>query len=131
MKAFGKPFQLLTFCLNDLLLFLQGTIAYLLGFFISFVITFDLGHPGIVQNKGVIRDIIKKDLIMRDNNKSSVVIGQIAFQPNSGLQIQVIGRLIEQDQIILIRQHPGQLGAHLPSTGKMGNGFMEICFFKT
>src|SRR3989338_6907113 len=113
VKTLGETFQLFAFFFNDLALFFQGAQARDLFLFVQFVIALDLGHFDVFQNDGVIGDIVEEDLVVRNDDERSVVFGQISFEPQRGLQVKIIGRLVEQKQVVTGGQQFGQLGAHL------------------
>ena len=45
---------------------------------------------------------------MTDNDESTLVIGQIMFQPGNAVNVQVVGGLIQHQQFRLFQQHLGQ-----------------------
>ena len=56
---------------------------------------------------------------MGDNNDSFGIVLHIAFQPFDGLQIQVVGRLIQQQDIRFGQQQPDKRDPGLLSAGKL------------
>ena len=43
---------------------------------------------------------------------------QIFFQPVAGFEIEMVGGLVEQQQVGLLQQQLGERDAHLPAAGK-------------
>ncbi len=63
---------------------------------------------------------------MRDQHEGERIIGQILLQPVAGFQIQVIGRLVQQQQVRLFEQQFGQRDAHLPAAGEFLGAALPI-----
>ena len=61
---------------------------------------------------------VQKIAVVRNQDEGEGVIGQILLQPVAGFQIQVIGGLVEQQQVGLLEQQLGERDAHLPAAGK-------------
>ena len=56
---------------------------------------------------------------MGDKNVAEGITLEIVFEPVAGLQIQVVGRLVQQQQIRLGQQQLGQRDAHLPAAAEL------------
>ena len=52
---------------------------------------------------------------MTNHDQGSGLLLQIVFQPLNGLHIQVVGGLVEQQQIRILKQDFAERDAHLPS----------------
>ena len=73
----------------------------------------DDGH---VEEKAVVR-----------NQHEGVRIGfQIRFQPVARFEIEVVGRLVEQQQIGLFEQQLGERDAHLPAAGELFHAALPV-----
>ena len=57
---------------------------------------------------------------MGDKQQTAAKLQQLLFQPLNGVQIQMIGRLIKQQQIRLADQRPAQQHPPPPATGQLG-----------
>ena len=55
---------------------------------------------------------------MADENDRVRVLAQVAFEPVAGVEVQVIGRLVEQQQAGTPQKELGQRDAHLPAARK-------------
>ncbi len=62
---------------------------------------------------------VKKIAIVRDQDVAVGIAVEIVLQPIAGFEVQVVGRLVEQQQAGLLQQQLGQRDAHLPSAGKL------------
>ena len=56
---------------------------------------------------------------MRDQNESVGIAVKIVFEPVAGFQVEVVGGLVEQQQVGLCQQQLGQRNAHLPAAGEL------------
>ena len=52
---------------------------------------------------------------MRDDELDGRMAQQLAFQPQYGVQVQVVGGFVQQQQVAGRHQHAGQVQAHLPA----------------
>ncbi len=55
---------------------------------------------------------------MRNENESIGISGQVLLKPVTGFEIEMIGRLVEQQQIGLLQQKFCEGDAHLPAPGE-------------
>jgi hypothetical protein len=60
--------------------------------------------------------------VMADDDDRMGIFRQIAFQPQRPFQIKVVGRLIQQQQVGLRKQHPRQRHPHPPPAREIGTG---------
>ena len=63
---------------------------------------------------------------MRDQDTSVGIIVQVFFQPVAGLEVQVVGGFVEQQQVGFFQQQFGQGDAHLPAAGEFFRAAMPI-----
>ena len=69
---------------------------------------------------------VKEIAVMGDNQHPAAVILQEAFQPLDHLDVQVVGRLIQKEEIRLPQQGLGQADAGLLSPGEVLDIFLEL-----
>ena len=55
---------------------------------------------------------------MRDQDEGIGIVRQIVFQPVAGFEVEMVGRLVEQQKIRFLQQQLGQRQPHLPAAGK-------------
>ena len=70
--------------------------------------------------------LVQEVAVVRDDQDRSVPILQVRFQPFDGFDIQVVGGLIQQQQVGVGKQQPGQQGAGALPAGKLGQGALVI-----
>ena len=63
-------------------------------------------------------DGVEKFAVMADDDQRAVVALQPAFQPDQRVQVEVVGRLIKQQQVGGTHQRARQLQTHAPAAGK-------------
>ena len=67
-------------------------------------------------------DFVDRDVqeiaVVRDQHVGERIVGQVLLQPVARFQIQVIGGLVQQQQVRLFEQQLGQRDAHLPAARK-------------
>ena len=73
---------------------------------------------GVVQMQGDAGDRVEKFPVMADDDQRAFIALQPGFQPDQGVEVQVIGRLVKQHQIGRTHQRPRQLQAHAPAARK-------------
>ena len=61
---------------------------------------------------------VEEIAVVRDEDKGVGIAAQILFQPVAGFEIEMVGGLVEQEQIRLLQQQLGERDAHLPAAGK-------------
>ncbi len=64
--------------------------------------------------------------VMRDHQDGAGVVQQVALEPEQGDEIEVVGRLVEHQQIRLHDEELGEVGAHHPAAGIFAGGFREV-----
>src|SRR5262249_5105802 len=69
---------------------------------------------------------IEKVSIMGNQNQRKGIILQILFQPVARFQVQVVGRLVEQQKAGLLQQELGQSYTHLPPTAEVFTGPVPV-----
>ena len=76
-------------------------------------------QPLVPDLHGAVDGHIEKIAVVGDQNVTEGIVLQVVFEPVAGLQIEVIGRLIEQQQVRLGKQQFGQSDSHLPTSTEL------------
>ena len=61
---------------------------------------------------------VEQAAVVRDHQGGAGEFGEPGFQPQRGFQVQMVGRLVQQQQVGLGEQGGGQRHAHAPAAGK-------------
>ena len=125
-EAFDKLFGLG----NELLLFVVGLLLLFAAFLAKFQV-FGVVHLVVVNAShghldGTGGDVVHKLAVVADDDYRLSVIDEEVFQPLDGLDVQVVGRLVEQQHVGLLEKQLGQLDAHAPTTAEVACGTAEI-----
>ena len=70
-------------------------------------------HMGDAVDGGV-----EKFAVVRHQQNAAGIARQILFQPDDGFEVEVVGRLVEQQQIGAVHQRARQIEAHAPAAGE-------------
>ncbi len=62
-----------------------------------------------------VHDGVQEEAVVRDQDHRVRVVVQVLLEPVAGVEIEVIGRFVEQEQVGLRQQQLGQRDAHLPA----------------
>lgn len=71
-------------------------------------------------------DAVEEVPIMRDDDQGAGVTLEPVFQPDDGVQIQMVGRFIEQQEVGRAHQRLCQVEAHTPATGEAGDRLIHL-----
>ena len=71
-------------------------------------------------------DIVEEGAVVADQHHGIGPGGKELLQPLDGLDVQVIGRLVQQEDVGLHQQELGQLDTHAPPTGELAGGTVEV-----
>ena len=64
---------------------------------------------------------------MRDQaQRHGGYIGEIAFEPVAGGEVEVVGGLVEKEQVGLCEEQLGERNAHLPATGEFFDAALPV-----
>ena len=121
-EAVDKQLQVRDFALLLLvrrLLHLQGSRS--LAFELGVVPLVELERT-VVDVADVAHGVVQKLPVMGDQQKRAAVARQPLLQPQHGIQIEVVGRLIEEQQVRARHQRLRQIQAHAPTAGELRDG---------
>ena len=71
-------------------------------------------------------DAVHKLAVVADDNHRLGTVNQEVFQPLDGFNVEVIGRLVEQQHIRILQQELCQLNTHSPSTAEVTRRLVEV-----
>ena len=76
--------------------------------------------------EGAVGYIINKGTVVAHQDHCPTPRGQQLLQPLYRLNVQMVGRLVEQQHVGTAQQDLGQLDAHAPSAGELARGAVEV-----
>jgi hypothetical protein len=65
-----------------------------------------------------------------DNHHRSRVFPEVTFEPNHGVEIEVVRRLVEKEKVRLEQEQTAEGEPHQPAAGEMGEGAVEVLFLE-
>ena len=75
-----------------------------------------------IEMQDVIDGLVQQVAVVRDDDRGARIALEIVVEPDRALDVEVVGRLVEQQQVGLREQHRGQRHAHPPAAGEVGAG---------
>ena len=82
----------------------------------------------VADLKNIIDERVQKGAVVRDHQDRAGIIFEIILEPAERFEIQVIGRLIEHQEVGFHDEEPGEVRAHDPTAAHGFGGTMEIGF---
>ena len=89
------------------------------------------GDATVLEGRHVIHAGIHKGTVVGDYQHGAVVGGDEAAQPLDTFEVEVVGGLVEQQDVGMAEEQLGQRDTHLPATGELGTRLIEIRGLKT
>ena len=74
----------------------------------------------LIEMQDLVDRAVQQIFIVADNQNCVWVTNQIAFKPDGTLKVQIVCRLIEQQEIRLREQYSSQSHTHLPTAREIG-----------
>ena len=74
----------------------------------------------------VVADAVEEVAVVSDQHQRARVAAQPLFEPIEGVDIQVVGRFVEQQHVGWHEQRTGKVGAHAPATGERTHGLIQF-----
>ncbi|MNS57998.1 hypothetical protein D3C72_909030 [compost metagenome] len=81
---------------------------------------------GVGDVQGDVGHGVEKLAVVADDDHGAGVLLQPGFEPHQGVQVQVVGRFVEQQQVARAHQRAGQLQAHAPAAREAVDGLVEL-----
>ena len=79
----------------------------------------------------LVGQLIEKIAVVRNHEDGAGILAQVFLEPLQGFQVQMVGRLVQHQQVRLLHQQAGQVRAHHPAAAHLAQGPMEILFAET
>src|SRR6185312_5449874 len=76
-------------------------------------------QPLLAEMKDVIDDLVEELPVVADEQQRVAIAAQEIGEPQRGFEIEVIGRLVEQQQLGLGEKHAGKRDTHTPAAGEI------------
>ena len=112
----------------SLLLLFAAFLAQLQVFGVVDLIVVDAAHGHFDGAGG---DVVHKLTVVADDNDCLSAADKEIFEPLNGLDVQMVGRLVEQQHIGLLQEQLGQLDTHAPAATEVAGRTIEVVAHKT
>ena len=87
------------------------------------------GAPAQFEDAGA--EGVQERAVVRDDDEAARVPGEVLLEPEQGLQIEMVRRLVQEEEGRLAHQQAGQMGAHDPAAGKRLGELVTVALAKT
>ena len=84
------------------------------------------GDGAAVDLDGDFGDGAEQVAVVRDEGQRALEAAQETLQPLHGGEVEVVGGLVEEEELGFGGQHAGELGAHAPAAGEGREGAVEV-----
>ena len=84
------------------------------------------GNAAVLERGHVVDAGVHKGAVVADDEDGAVVVGDKAAQPLDTLEVQVVGGLVQQQQVGMAQEELCQCDAHLPAAGELGARALKI-----
>ena len=109
------------------LLDFQGALA---GDQVIIVVSPMMDHFSRFNGEYAVGDLVQKGAVVGCDHHSAGKGGKILLEPQVCLKVEVVGRLVQQEQIGVPKQQPGQLGPHDPTAAELAHIAGEVAFLE-
>ena len=75
-------------------------------------------------------ELVEKFAVVRDDENRAGIILQITLKPEQRFEVEMVRRLVEQQQVRLLREQTREVRAHDPAAAHFARGPVEILFAK-
>ena len=82
--------------------------------------------PGAAHLPDMVDHLVQEIAVVRDDQGRAVPLAQVAFQPFHRVDVQVVGRLVQDEQVGIGEQQARQHGARALPAGELRDGPVEI-----
>ena len=75
-------------------------------------------------------DGVEEEAVVRDQDDGARVLVQVLLEPVAGVEVEMVGRLVEQEQARPLQQQLGERDAHLPAAGEGLGRLVEVALLE-
>src|SRR5690606_27116873 len=90
---------------------------------VSAFVAFD---PAVHDLPGVGGHRVEEPPVMGDDQQRRLARGKVPGQPVDGLDVEVVGGLVQDDQVVVVDEQPGQGGAPPFAAGQVADGGPQV-----
>ena len=83
-------------------------------------------HAAVLERGDVVDAGVHEGAVVADDEHGAVVVGDKAAQPLDALEVQVVGGLVQQQQVGVAQEELGQRDTHLPAARELGARALKV-----
>src|SRR6478672_10171032 len=80
----------------------------------------------LLERENVLYGIVEQVAVVADDDHGRRVAGEMVLEPQGAFEIEIIGRLVKQQEIGLREQCCGERDAHAPAAGELRAGALLV-----
>ena len=80
------------------------------------------GQPSPVEMQDMVGDVVEQVAVMADDEDRGRLALQVVGQPQHAFEVEIVGRLVEQQNVGRGEQHRRERDAHAPAAGELRQG---------
>ena len=80
---------------------------------------------------GALGDIIQEGAVVRDEDHGAGIGGEVVLEPLYRDDVEVVGGLVEEEEVGVAQEQFGQLDAHLPAAAEDGHRAVEVAVLES
>ena len=84
------------------------------------------GELAVFDGGHVVDHAVEEGTVVAHDEDGAVVARKEALEPTDAGKVEVVGRLVEQQHVGVAKQQLGELDAHLPAAGELGDVAAEV-----
>ena len=84
------------------------------------------GHATVFESGDVVDAGVHEGAVVADDEHGAVVVGDKAAQPLDAFEVQVVGGLVEQQQVGVAQEELSKCDAHLPAARELGARALKV-----
>ena len=84
------------------------------------------GHATVFERGDVVDAGVHEGAVVADDEHGAVVVGDKAAQPLDAFEIQVVGGLVQKQQVGVAQEELGERDAHLPAARELGARALKV-----
>ena len=93
---------------------------------VAAVVTGVGGHAAVFEGGDVVDAGVHEGAVVADDEHGAVVVGDKAAQPLDALEVQVVGGLVQKQQVGMAQEELGERDAHLPAARELGARALKV-----
>ena len=112
-----------------LLVFVGGEELLLGGFALDEVVVVGAtvaGELGLADFEDAIDELVQELAVVGDHEDRAGIIFQIILKPEEGLEVEVVGRFVENEEVGFLGEQAGEVRAHDPAAAEFGGAAVEV-----